>query len=351
MGPNGTLGMAVQTWPTPNALDGEEAPEKFAGGNPSLPAAAKTWSPPRATDGEKGGPNQAFGAGGVPLPAMAAQWPTPTSLSFGDSHQPGNSRSYNKTMELAAGINWATPATANRKSARAMTASRKNGRRSGGGQSSPPGLEQQAEIAMGETPPEMVGLDLPPATKAMLAAAGLNWSTPSVADVMGGRKARSGSRADEALMNGQALALSSDLLAPETSTPGDMSPSSLLACYRRYRATTDFALRWERRALLLLAIRRRDALAARKPAKHGGAQVRAHRRGWTRERASAWVRPTFRRQLNARFVEWLMSWPPGLTSFECSETALLTHKALWRSELACMTSLPAAAPAQLSLFG
>lgn len=47
----------------------------------------------------------------------------------------------------------------------------------------------------------------------------------------------------------------------------------------------------------------------------------------------------------------VMSWPPGLTSFECSETALLTHKALWRSELASMTSLPAAPPAQLSLFG
>lgn len=57
-----------------------------------------------ATDGEKGGPNQAFGAGGTPLPAMASQWPTPTSLSFGDSHQPGNSRSHNLTMELASSL-------------------------------------------------------------------------------------------------------------------------------------------------------------------------------------------------------------------------------------------------------
>jgi len=283
-----SLNVLVQAWPTPNALDGEKAPEKFAGGNPSLPAAAKTWATPTAQPSN--GDAESFlrrkgrkpGGAITDLGAQITTWPTPTSLSFGASHQPGNSRSYNKTMEMAAGI---------------------------------------------------------------------NWSTPSVADVMGGRKARSGSRADEALMNGQALALSSGLLAPETSTPGDMSPSSLLACYRRYRATTDCALRWERRALLLLAIRRRDALAARKPAKHGGAQVRVHRRGWTRERASAWVRPTFRRQLNARFVEWLMSWPPGLTSFECSETALLTHKALWRSELALMTSLPAAPPAQLSLFG
>ena len=128
------------------------------------------------------------------------------------------------------------------------------------------------------------------------------------------------------------VALSSDLLAPATSTPGATSPSSLLIFYRRYRATTDCALRWERRALLLMAIRRRG-------------------RGWTRKPAPVFIRPSFRRQLNARFVEWLMSWPPGLTSFACSETALSTHKALWRSELALMTSLPAAPPAQLSLFG
>ncbi|KRR21654.1 hypothetical protein [Bradyrhizobium retamae] len=32
------------------------------------------------------------------------QWPTPTSLSFSDSHQPGNSRSYNITMDLASSL-------------------------------------------------------------------------------------------------------------------------------------------------------------------------------------------------------------------------------------------------------
>lgn len=83
----------------------------------------------RASDGEKGGPNMSFGAGGTPLPTqmysynptptvadvtggrksrsgarngepllnglMAAYSPKPTSLSFKDSHQPGNSRSSN----------------------------------------------------------------------------------------------------------------------------------------------------------------------------------------------------------------------------------------------------------------
>lgn len=322
---NPSLPSAVTTWPTASARDwkGVDRKEIDRGNARPLNEVASTWATPNAHDGRRPGADLKS-TQGRNLNKEAATWPTPPSLSFGDSHQPGNSRSYNKTIELAAGLNWSTP-------------------RATDGEKGGP---NQAFGAGGVPLPAM--------------AAGLNWSTPSVADGMGGRKARSGSRADEALMNGQALALSSDLLAPEMSTPGDMSPSSLLACYRRYRATTDFALRWERRALLLLAIRRRDPVTvttkegrkpARKPAKHGGAQVRAHRRGWTRERASAWVRPTFRRQLNARFVEWLMSWPPGLTSFECSETALRTHKALWRSELALMTSLPAAPPAQLSLFG
>lgn len=105
-----TLAMASKVWPTPQALDGEKAPKKFAGGNMSLPSAAKAWptpkasdvssgadrvrrdtgrpqsalptavalwSTPRASDGEKGGPNQSFGAGGTPLPAQATSWATP----------------------------------------------------------------------------------------------------------------------------------------------------------------------------------------------------------------------------------------------------------------------------------
>jgi len=36
-------------------------------------------------------------------------WPTPTALSFKDSHQPGNNRSMNRTMEL---VGWPTPTAA-----------------------------------------------------------------------------------------------------------------------------------------------------------------------------------------------------------------------------------------------
>lgn len=133
-------------WPTPRTITGgaesaerkQELGRQESGGG-DLQAAAATWATPRASDGEKGGPNQSFGAGGVPLVAQASRWstpsvadstggrtsrsgdrkdelllnsqakavsswPTPTSLSFAESHQPGNSASYNATMELASSL-------------------------------------------------------------------------------------------------------------------------------------------------------------------------------------------------------------------------------------------------------
>lgn len=51
------------------------------------------------------------------------------------------------------------------------------------------------------------------------------WSTPAVADVTGGRKARSGDRSTELLLNGQADSLSGHL-GPTTSTLGEKSSTS-----------------------------------------------------------------------------------------------------------------------------
>ena len=104
---------------------------------PSRPASVMLPTP-RAQDGPKGGPGQVNGRG-IPdsLPAISALLPT--------------------------------PATANSKSTRAMTASTKNGRRSGGGQSSPPGLEETAAIVSGYWPEHMPPVEeLPPATMALL---------------------------------------------------------------------------------------------------------------------------------------------------------------------------------------
>ena len=248
-----------------------------------------------------------------------------------------------------------------------------------------------AEIASGQMPTEMIGLDLPPATRALIAAV---WSTPSVADTTGGRKARSGDRSGEMLNNSLApyvtniifstptavnrprtdetigksaayrkakagqntvplyleeVVLRCDLQPLETPTPGASLPPTAPTFYQRYRSTTDSELRCEMRALRRIARDRRPIVTFRKDHANGRWKGVVPP-GWTPGPASLFIRPAFRRQLNPRFVEWLMSWPPGLTSFDCSETALRTHRAAWRSELASMTSLPAAPPAQLSLF-
>jgi hypothetical protein len=155
------------------------------------------------------------------------------------------------------------------------------------------------------------------------------WSTPAVADVQGGRRSRSKERSNELLLNGQADFLSSRL-GPTMSTPGEMSPSSLLMLYRRYRATTCSVLRSERRALLLMAIRRRG-------------------RGWTRKQGRAHIRASFRRQLNPTFVFWLMGWKTGSTPCGLLEMGSSPWRQVWRQRLLQSERLPAP-PQQLTLF-
>lgn len=81
-----------------------------------------------------------------------------------------------------------TPAAgSNGKSARAMTASTRNGRRSGGGQSSPPGLEEIASLASGRRPAHLPPDEqLSPAGRAVLGAL---LPTPQATDGNGGPRA------------------------------------------------------------------------------------------------------------------------------------------------------------------
>jgi hypothetical protein len=277
------------------------------------------------------------------LEGSAKTWPTPTptSLSFKDSHQPGNSASMNQTLALASGLDlalWptpATPATRDFKGVDRQEVDRKNSR---------PLNEVAAKWA---TPRATDGEKGGPnqcfgAGGVPLPAMASQWQTPSVGMVTGGQKTRSKARSGELLLNGQAEALSS-LQAPETSTPGAGSPTATLSAYRRYRATACSELRSERRALLLLAIRRR---ARPKPG-----EVRRLRRGWTRQGPTAFVRPSFRQSLNPSFVGDLMGWPPGLTSFACSEMASSTWRERMRSALWSLPLPAVETPVQPSLFG
>jgi hypothetical protein len=120
----------------------------------------------------------------------AALWPTPNTSDGNGARTPEQVaaiRERSATRETSGGpagcsalreaALWATPMTGgNRKSARALTASESNGRRAGGGQSSPLGLEQMIEIEAGVVPREvtMAG-PLPPSTQAALGAL---WPTP-----------------------------------------------------------------------------------------------------------------------------------------------------------------------------
>ena len=124
--------MHQSTWSTPRATDGEKG-----GGSYSDPAkaearivsghqvnlqdqmvAASHWATPLSSDVMKQSENpattlrrmakgQMIGLNAhLALEAsrqMAASWPTPCSLSFDASHQPGNNRSINKTLDLARG--------------------------------------------------------------------------------------------------------------------------------------------------------------------------------------------------------------------------------------------------------
>lgn len=141
------------------------------------------------------------------------------------------------------------------------------------------------------------------------------WSSPSVADVEGGRTSRSGDRQDEPLLNTQARAAA--------------SPSSL-------RALTIEALgppSWRARLTVLRLYR---------------TLTPPRRLTWRRLRA--WARRATRPKLSAAFVEWLMGWPPGWTACACSATAWSRFKARMRSELSALP-WPEDQPAQLSFFG
>ena len=180
---------------------------------------------PRATDGTKGGPNQRGSSGDQMLPSavmgflptpnhrdwkgaanpetklagghqvnlndVAAYLPTPAvndmgegkTLEWWDDWAPrqkssdGRPAPHGRSLAIEAMRMLPTPATANSKSTRAMTSSTENGRRSGGGQSSPPGLEEMSSILSGHWPDHMPPMEeLPPAT---LRSIGVTTAPPS----------------------------------------------------------------------------------------------------------------------------------------------------------------------------
>lgn len=100
----------ASAWPTPTAND-------WKGSGPTLErkdgqmrgdrldyATEQLWTTPSAGDGQRGGTITENMSGTSLVQQVNTLWATPTSLSFGESHQPGNSRSYNLNMDHAEGI-------------------------------------------------------------------------------------------------------------------------------------------------------------------------------------------------------------------------------------------------------
>lgn len=199
-------------WPTPTATmyNLNESPEEFLeraefwkqrkGYHNSVPLviAVKMWPTPTASDGGSNNNSRAVrerGHGTNLAGAVKAEqqqrmfWPTPNARDWKDT--PGMAETgadgRNRLDQLARVVYheerkmWPTPlASHNRKSTKAMTASENNARRSGGGNSSPPGLEQAVEIAEGVWPKEMPEVEkLTPATREMVRTL---WPTPRARD-------------------------------------------------------------------------------------------------------------------------------------------------------------------------
>lgn len=125
---------------------------------------------------------------GMTLSTAAQIWPTPTANDFkgsGPTLQRSDGKMRGDRLDYAAEQLWSTP-------------------RSADGEKGSP----NQKFGAGGTP---------------LPAQASQWSTPSIADVAGGRASRSGERSGELLMNGQAKSLSSRL---DPAISKDGAPSS-----------------------------------------------------------------------------------------------------------------------------
>ncbi len=181
----GDLAMSARSWPTPTTQNDQGPDDSAREGGPTLVSTASMWATPLSRDGKDGAcANQPDVPTNNMLGREAVRWQTPT---VEDSESRGWTNSHGERFASLTGqareTPWPTPtAEIQTKSTRAMTASVDNGRRSGGGQSSPPGLEQTARIVMGEIPRELPpAAELPPATRALVEASRRGLPVPTTA--------------------------------------------------------------------------------------------------------------------------------------------------------------------------
>jgi hypothetical protein len=228
-GTGGEFEKFVKNWPTPAVTDSTATANQTAGRSDpdskhhdgvTLTDAIRQWPTPQTADGERGSQTPMRGDGNPTMRGAALQWATPSARDWrsgdaSDQTMERNARPLNEQVVSR----WATPDTFNRKSRKALTASTENGRRSGGGNSSPPGLEQMAELHAGVMPPEMEGIPLPPATRTMVESL---WPTPDASVANDGEGPETWRARQEILkekhVNGNGAGVPLSILAQEATT-------------------------------------------------------------------------------------------------------------------------------------
>lgn len=157
--------------PTPAARDGKGANPNERDGGPDLPGAVKLLPTPVVTD--------AFGSRRAT--ARTDEWESNEGTTLTDALWQVQGR----TEDTRGGLLPTPTVAAGRKSTRAMTSSgagEGNGKRDGGGMSSPPGLEQVAELQQGIWPRDLPPYEqLPPMTQEIVRSLwpGASTSPPS----------------------------------------------------------------------------------------------------------------------------------------------------------------------------
>lgn len=345
----GNYGEAIQAWPNPTRKHAD-------------------WPTPRANERQQH--NSADRHMALSAAVLNPSWPTPTSADGRGG--PGNAGREGGMNLRTAVTEWATPtATINRKSRRAMTASKDNGRRSGGGQSSPPALEQMVEIAEGLLPKELEGValsDLPPATLALFDA---QWPTPRARDWKGSDHARdrneSGSRhaGDDLATAVEKRAMWPTPLAgnPDPRSGGNHGGMALLQAAR-----SESKSMWPTPMAGSTDVRDGGgpggvALAqAATEAEFGSptASMKIRSGNFSEGRTPnpaevAYQESGQRGQLNPDWVEWLMGWPVGWTSTDpmweggfCEWQAKTDHLVWWRQEPADIPRIAVGIPNRVS---
>lgn len=304
-------------WPTATVSSGPQ----LKGSSPTprhstLPGLAKSfqssWPTIRASDGEKGGPGSKDGSGTPHLANVAVE--------------------FSESM-------WPTADLVNRKSRRALTASKENGRRSGGGQSSPPGLEQVALLVSGVWPEELPPIEeLPPATAAMVKELWMEpvprsvenddlWRTAAHVDGEGGtieeRPGEDMTRMEHYRLRDQSVKVSRSILQDQSrSTNGDTSSDSTQLSLPQSMWQTATAAAEAPNLGSNIKNGEKSLLAQAQQTQGGDPKLR----------------------LNPRFVEWLMGWPSGWTSYEYSETESILYRRRMRSCLFMLIWLSSTRP-------